>query len=54
MQAAQCMVMCAADSKAQATYKRMVGRKGANTAKIAAARKVLTEVFFLWHEIIAA
>ena len=48
------MVMCAADSKAQATYKRMVGRKGANTAKIAAARKVLTEVFFLWHEIIAA
>lgn len=54
VQAAQCMVMCAADSKAQATYKRMVGRKGANTAKIAAARKVLTEVFFLWHEIIAA
>jgi len=53
VQAAQCMVMCNADSKAKATYKRLAGHKGANTAKIAAARKVLLDVYFAWHQIIA-
>lgn len=52
VQAAQCMVMCNADSKAKATYKSLAGHKGANTAKIAAARKVLLDVYWAWHEII--
>lgn len=51
VQAAQCMMMCHADSTVKGTYKRLRGPKGANTAKIAAARKVLTEVFFVWHKV---
>jgi transposase len=56
VQIAQNAVRCRAPNPAKDTYERLREErgKGPNTAKIAAARKVLTEVFFTWRGIAAA
>ncbi len=49
--AAQGASRCRAESKAKRTYNRVKRRCGSNSAKIAAGRKVLTEVMFIWREL---
>ena len=49
--AAQGASRCRADSDAKRTYNRVKRRCGSNSAKIAASRKVLTEVMFIWREL---
>jgi len=46
--AAQCVTRARADSKAKRTYERVKQRCGPNSAKIAAARDILTHVFHVW------
>jgi transposase len=41
------------DSKARRTYHRLRERLKPNTAKIAAARALLTEVFYVWNQAVA-
>lgn len=54
VQAAQCAIRCRDDNKPKAKYDQLKERrKAVNTAKIAAARKVLTDVFFTWQQIVA-
>ena len=49
--AAQGASRCRADSDTKRTYRRVKYRCGANSAKIAGARKVLTAVMFTWREL---
>jgi transposase len=48
VQGAQCAARASADSKAKRTYQRVSARHGPNTAKIAAARDILTHVLYVW------
>jgi len=49
--AAQGASRCRADSAPKRTYQRVKRRCGTNSGKIAASRKVLTEVLFTWREL---
>ena len=49
--AAQGASRCRAESDAKRTYNRVKRRCGCNSAKIAAGRKVLTEVMFIWRDL---
>jgi transposase len=49
IQAAQCASRTQADSRTRATYSRLVKRLKPNTAKIAAARTLLKDVFYRWN-----
>jgi transposase len=51
---AQGAVRCRGDSKARHTYCRIVKRLRPNTAKIAAARALLKDVFYAWQQAIAS
>lgn len=50
--AAQGATRCTAPNKAKSTHRQIRARKGPNTAKIAAARKVLTDVYFAWQQVV--
>ena len=56
VQAAQNAVRCKDPNPAKDTYERLCKErnKGPNTAKTAAARKLLNDVFFTWRRIMAA
>ena len=51
--AAQGASRCRAPNRAKSHYRRVKARCGPNTAKIAAARKILLEVYFIWWQVIA-
>jgi len=54
IRAAQGAARCRAYSEAKVTYQRVKRRCGANSAKVAGARKVLTAVMFTWRELMPA
>ncbi len=47
--AAQCAARAKMPNKAKATYQRVKRRRGANSGKIAGARTLLTQIFWLWQ-----
>ena len=49
--AAQCAARCKHSNKAKDDYLRIKARWGSNTGKIAAARRVLKDVFWLWRAV---
>ena len=49
--AAQNAIRAKAHSKAKEAFRRASRKHHYNTAKIAAARKILTDVFHIWHEL---
>ena len=51
IRAAQSASRCRAPNDAKVTYQRVKRRCGKNSAKVAAARKVLTAVLFSWREL---
>lgn len=51
---AQGAVRCCEDSNARRTYHRIVQRLKPNTAKIAAARALLKDVYYAWQQAIAS
>jgi len=51
VRAAQGAARCRADNEVRRTYRRVKYRCGANSAKIAGARKALTAVLFTWREL---
>jgi transposase len=50
--AAQGAARCRAPNKAKSHYQQVKRRCGPNTAKIAAARKILVDVYFIWWQVI--
>lgn len=50
--AAQGAARCKPPNKARSTYERITRRCGPNTGKIAAARKILLDIYFLWRQVI--
>ena len=54
IQAAQCACRSRAESKTRATYGRLVKRLKPNTAKIAAARTLLKDVFYHWNQAVTS
>ena len=53
VQAAQGATRCREPGRAKDAYERVKRRCGPNTAKIAAARVILTDLFCLWRDLIA-
>lgn len=51
--AAQAASRCRAPNRAKSQYSQVKARCGPNTAKIAAARKILLDVYFVWWQVIA-
>jgi transposase len=54
IQATQCVCRTQAESKTRATYGRLVTRLKPNTAKIAAARVLLKDVFYRWNQAVTS
>jgi len=52
IQAAQSAIRSSSNSRAKRAFNRIKPRHGYNTAKVAAARKLLTDVYFTWRRII--
>ena len=52
IQAAQSAIRSSSDSRARRAFNRVKSRHGYNTAKVAAARKILTDVYFTWRRLI--
>lgn len=52
IQAAQSAIRSSSNSRAKRAFNRVKPRHGYNTAKVAAARKILTDVYFTWRGVI--